>query len=65
MVKYISDINTFTKKIFFKGKKKMKRKYINFISEVSKKFISNLNNNLLLKSKLKEMQISIDYTNKK
>lgn len=41
----------------------MKNKYINFISEVSKAFISNLNNNLLLKSKLKEMQITIDYTN--
>ncbi len=41
----------------------MKSKYINFISEVSKEFISNLNNNLLLKSKLKQMQITIDYTN--
>ena len=41
----------------------MKNKYINFISEVLTAFISNLNNNLLLKSKLKEMQITIDYTN--
>lgn len=41
----------------------MENKYINFISEVSKEFISNLYNNLLLKSKLKQMRITIDYTN--